>query len=300
MRTFALALFVLLATGVSFAARGEQSAAPSRAASQDLAFSAYQDGEFARAMREAKQRLAANPRDAAALTLIGRMHAEGAGVARDLKQALEWFRRAAELGDAAGAYVYSAALLANSPSPKERETARVYLEKAAAQNHPAALNLLGEMALDNNGAFADFEKAAGLFRRAAELGDADAKYALGELYKHGKGVAKDDGEAAGWFGGAAEDEHTAAMVELAILKFNGSGVERDQPGAAKLFRKAATMGNAVAQNRLAYLLAQGLGVEKNVAEAAQWRDRSNKAGLKDARLDQLLSGSGASQSPASR
>ena len=55
------------------------------------------------AMREAKKRLADNPKDTAALALIGRLYAEGAGVARDHKQAMAWFKRAAETGGAQGA-----------------------------------------------------------------------------------------------------------------------------------------------------------------------------------------------------
>ena len=58
----------------------------------DVAFGAYQRGEYAVAMREAKKRVADNPKDTAALALIGRLYAEGAGVARDHKQAMEWFR----------------------------------------------------------------------------------------------------------------------------------------------------------------------------------------------------------------
>ena len=61
------------------------------------------------------------------------------------------------------------------------------------------------------------------------------------------------------------------------------------PPAAKLFHKAATSGNPVAQNRLAYLLLQGRGIEKDFAKAKQWRDRAVKAGLKDERLDKMLS-----------
>ena len=216
----------------------------------DVAFGAYQRGEYAVAMREAKKRAADNPKDTAALALIGRLYAEGAGVARDHSRRWTGFVARPRRRRARGLSRWRRAV-SDAPGPKEREAAKGWLEKAAAQNHAAAINLLGEMALDNNGVFADFERAADYFRRAAELGDTDAKYALGELYKHGKGVAKDDGEAAKWFKAAADDNHAAAMVELAILEFNGSGVERDLAGAAKLFRKAAEMGNAVAENRLA-------------------------------------------------
>ena len=75
-------------------------------------------------MREAKKRVADNPKDTAALALIGRLYAEGAGVARDHKQAMEWFKRAAETGGAQGDYLYGAALLSDAPGPKEREAAQ--------------------------------------------------------------------------------------------------------------------------------------------------------------------------------
>ncbi|MFM8858646.1 MAG: hypothetical protein ACKOEW_00835, partial [Methylocystis sp.] len=66
----------------------------------DLAFGAYQRGDFKAAMSEAKKRLQINPKDAAALALIGQLYIEGAGVNRDAKQAMDWFRRAADLGNA--------------------------------------------------------------------------------------------------------------------------------------------------------------------------------------------------------
>ncbi|HYA81582.1 MAG TPA: tetratricopeptide repeat protein [Methylocystis sp.] len=169
--------------------------APKAAAPVDLAFGAYQRGDYHEAMREAKKRVDDNPNDAAALTLIGRMYSEGAGVKRDAKLGADYFRRAADAGDATGAYLYGATLLANAPVTSERKLAKAYLEKAAAQNYGSALNLLGEMALENNGAYADFATAAGYFRRGAELGDADAAYALAELSRKGKGVEKNDAEA---------------------------------------------------------------------------------------------------------
>ena len=90
----------------------------------DVAFGAYQRGEYAVAMREAKKRAADNPKDTAALALIGRLYAEGAGVARDHKQAMDWFRRAAETGGAQGAYLYGAALLSDAPGPRSARRPR--------------------------------------------------------------------------------------------------------------------------------------------------------------------------------
>ncbi|MBM3625138.1 MAG: sel1 repeat family protein, partial [Alphaproteobacteria bacterium] len=71
----------------------------------DFAFGAYQRGDYAVAMKEAKKRIAANPKDAAALALIGRLYLEGAGVARDLSIAMEWFKRGADAGDGEAAFL---------------------------------------------------------------------------------------------------------------------------------------------------------------------------------------------------
>jgi TPR repeat protein len=48
----------------------------------------HQRGDYLVAMKEAKKRIAANPKDAAALTLIGQLYLEGAGVGRDLSTAM--------------------------------------------------------------------------------------------------------------------------------------------------------------------------------------------------------------------
>ena len=135
----ALAIIAILAPTVALSANGAASA-------PDLAFGAYQRGDYTGAMKEAKKRIAANPKDAAALTLIGQLYLEGAGVPRDLSTAMEWFKRGADSGDKAAAYIYGAAALNGSGAQKNRAAARAYLEKAAAQDHPAALHLLGELA----------------------------------------------------------------------------------------------------------------------------------------------------------
>jgi len=74
----------------------------------DLAYGAYQRGDFKAAMAEAKKRLQTNPKDPAALGLIGQLYMEGAGVSRDAKAAMDWFRRAADVGNGESAYIYGA------------------------------------------------------------------------------------------------------------------------------------------------------------------------------------------------
>jgi len=253
----------------------------------DLAYGAYQRGDFKAAMAEAKKRLQTNPKDPAALGLIGQLYMEGAGVSRDAKAAMDWFRRAADVGNGESAYIYGAALLQGLNVAKDRVRANFYLQKAAAQNHGAALHLLGEMELENDGRPSDFVKALDYFKRADALGEADASYALGVLYKTGKGVEKDLSQAAIYFKRAADLDLPAAMVEYAIMLFNGAVAPRDQAAAMTLLRRAAVRDNSVAQNRLAHIYAQGLGVPTDLPEARYWRDKARSGGLTDASLDFL-------------
>jgi TPR repeat protein len=261
-------------------------------ATPDLAFGAYQRGDFKVAMLEAKKRLQINPKDSVALALIGQLYIEGAGVNRDAKQAMDWFRRAADLGNAESAYIYGAALLQGLNVPKDRLRARDYLEKAAAVKHGSALHLLGEMALENEGKPSDFPRALDYFKRADAAGNADASYALGVLYKTGKGVDKDLNTAALYFKRAADLDLSAAMVEYAIMQFNGIGAPRDQQAAIALLRRAGMAGNVVAQNRLAHIYAEGLGIAPDLSQARYWRDKAREGGLADAGLDFLSSATG--------
>jgi hypothetical protein len=110
----------------------------------------------------------ANAGDAAAQVLVGESYAAGKGVERDLKQAAESYRKAAEKGDVAG------------------------------QVHLAALYRDG-----GKGFPRDMAQAVEWYRKAAEQGNAEAQATLGLLYSMGQGVAHNDVEAYYWLDLAA-------------------------------------------------------------------------------------------------
>jgi TPR repeat protein len=109
--------------------------------------------------------------NAAAQVRVGECYAAGQGVERDLRQAAEWYRRAAEKGDVAG------------------------------ELHLAALYRDG-----GKGFPRDMDQAAEWYRRAAEQGDASAQGTLGLLYSIGQGVPQDYVEAYYWLDLAAAVE----------------------------------------------------------------------------------------------
>ena len=79
---FIAALSVITALGLCSASFGVENKAAAEPG-VDLAYGAYQRGDYRAAMAEAQKRLSSNPKDTAALTLIGQLYAEGTGVPID-------------------------------------------------------------------------------------------------------------------------------------------------------------------------------------------------------------------------
>jgi TPR repeat protein len=253
----------------------------------DIAFGAYQRGFFLTALSEATKRVARNPKDAAAMTLIGEIYRDGLAVRQDVVEAVRWYRLASGSGDEQAAFQLGVVLLEGAPDvPKDRAAAKAQFEKAAASGHPGALYNLGVLAIEGgDSAKPDFAKAADYFKRAALAGDDNGSYSYGVLLRQGRGVPLDIGESAHWLKRAADAGIISGQVEYAIMLFNGVGVERNESEAAKIFQKAAAHDNPIAQNRLAHLYLGGRGVPRDLVQAALWNSFSKAAGLVDAELD---------------
>jgi len=268
-----------------------QSAAPASPRADgkppDYAFGAYQRGNFLYALREAERRIDANPRDAAAMTLIGETYHEGAAVPKSDLEASRWFRLASNLGDPQAAYQLGVLLLEGAKGvPRDPVDAKLQFERAAASNHPGALYNLGVMALDTtNGRKPDFAAAAQYFLDSARAGDDNGAYSYGVMLREGKGVPQNVAEGAHWLKRAADGGIIAGQVEYAIMLFNGEGVPRDEAGAVAILKIAAAKGNPIAQNRLAHLYVVGRIVERDLAKAAAWNAFAKAGGLTDQDLD---------------
>jgi len=253
----------------------------------DLAFGAYQRGNFLYALLEAERRLDANPKDAAAMTLVGEIYHDGAAVPRDDREASRWYGLASNLGDPQAAYELGVLLLQGVKGlAADPIAAKAQFERAAAKNHPGALYNLGIMELNGvDGKTPDYAKAAQYFLRAANAGDDNAAYSYGVMLREGKGVPQDIIEAAHWLRRAADGGIIAGQVEYAIMLFNGDGIPRDEAGAAKILLIAAARGNPIAQNRIAHLYVSGRALPRDLAKAAAWNSFAKAAGLQDQDLD---------------
>jgi TPR repeat protein len=158
-------------------------------------------------------RKAADRGSTSAMVELGVLYGTGSGVARDEAQARKLFERAAQAGNPRGISNLAAvgggasadpaqarSLLAKAGEtnaeaqyqlglmiadgvggPQDDVTARALFEKAAAQNHPAALERMGAFALEGRGGEKNATAAKAYYEKAAALGNEDAKAALKRL-----------------------------------------------------------------------------------------------------------------------
>ena len=114
---------------------------------------------------------------------------------QDLKEAVKWYRKAAEQGDV------------------------------------DAQLALGDMYSDGRGVEKDFKGAAKWYRKAAEQGDVGSQSELGGMYSKGEGVEQDFKEAAKWYRKAAEQGYASAQWLLGIMYSKGEGVPENDVAA---------------------------------------------------------------------
>ena len=180
--------------------------AATAAADVQAGMDAYDIGDYETAMAECLP--AAEAGDAAGQFCVGRMYANGFGVAMDDALALQWYGLA---GD---------------------------------QGHAEALYNLGVMHANGWGVPMDDAKAAGLFVKAAEGGSLLAQMSLANLYRSGRGIEQDLVKAYTWYAIAAELGNMNAGFKLDELTPELSYDERQLADSAATEWLAANNGEA--------------------------------------------------------
>jgi hypothetical protein len=135
----------------------------------------------------------ANGGDATAQVLVGESYAAGKGVEQDLKQAAEWYRKAADKGS------------------------------IAAELHLAVLYRDGGREFPR-----DMVQAGEWYRKAAEQGDVSAQGILGVLYSIGQGVLRNDAEAYYWLDLAASVKGPKQSQYIANRQAVGTHITADE------------------------------------------------------------------------
>jgi len=138
--------------------------------------------------------------DTDAQLLVGAAYDSGRGAPRDGSQAMEWYRMAADRGNAEAQNSVGSGLQAE----KRYEEALSWYEKASAQGHALATNNLAYLYDLGLGVKQDRQKGFELYSRAADLGWAEAMWNIANMYGAGQLGEKDMVSACVWAKRAAK------------------------------------------------------------------------------------------------
>lgn len=155
-----------------------------------------------------------------AMSQLGEIYFMGLGVPRDEKQALSWYKKAADAGD------------------------------------PQALYELGLMSETGVSTTLDFAQAVKYYQAAADKNNEKAMLALARMYQYGLGVTKDPKISAQYYQQLAARQNAYAQYQLGNYYLEGTAGERSAAKAKQWLQQASDNGNVQARKMLQRLEAQ--------------------------------------------
>lgn len=213
-------------------------------------------------------------------------HEEGGGTKKDPLKAVQWYRRAAALGDTPAMYKMGMILLKGLLGQQRHLGEAVNMLKRAADHadadNPHALHELGllyEAQTNNERIMRDEAYSFSLFKQAAELGYKFSQFRLGQAFEYGLlGCPVDARLSIGWYTrAAAQEEHQS---ELALSGWYLTGVEgilgQSDTEAYLWARKAACAEPPLPKALFAmgYFTEVGIGCPGSLDEAKRWYGRA--------------------------
>ena len=222
---------------------------------------------------------AAEQGDAWSQNSLGACYFNGTGVAKDEKEAVKWYSKSAEQGEAVGQRLLGWCYANGNGVPKDEKEAVKWYTKSAEQGEAVGQRLLGCCYAAGIGVGKDYKKALEWYRKGAEQGDGPATGNVGWCYETGNGVVKDEKEAVTWYGKAADKGDGWSQNKLGNCYANGIGVEKDYKKALDWFRKGADQGDGSATGNVGWCYGTGNGVAKDEKEAVKWYTKAADKGV---------------------
>ncbi|GAD91618.1 chitin synthase activator (Chs3), putative [Paecilomyces variotii No. 5] len=229
---------------------------------------------------------------------------EGGGTRRDPFKAVQWYKRAASLGNTPAMYkmgmILLKGLLGQQKTPREAISWLKRAAERADEENPHALHELGllyESAGGNDVVIRDEEYSRQLFHQAADLGYKFSQFRLGSAYEYGlMGCPVDARQSIIWYTrAAAQGEHQSELALSGWYLTGAEGILQQSDTEAYLWaRKAASAGLAKAEYAMGYFTEVGIGVVSNLDDAKRWYWRAASQNFDKARerLEDLKKGGG--------
>jgi len=215
----------------------------------------------------------AEQNDADAQYELAEAYRTGTDAVENFKEALRWYRAAAELGLADAQNNLGAMYLAGMGTEKNPAEAAYWYEKAAEQEQMHAQFNLGMLYLLGSGVEQSDEDAAHWLHAAAGHGDLEAICQLGTLYQLGRGLEQN-------FVAAAE-LHTVAAIEGHLASIDKLAEYQEE------IENSALNGSILAALCMAKKYDHGLGADTDVAQVYAWVQWARLHGTHDQDDDEL-------------
>ena len=152
-------------------------------------------------------------------------------------------KQKAEAGDAMAQAQYASMLqFGQGVEKNEAEALKWYQKSAEAGNAYAQANMGVFCQTGGGGMAKDIAKAAEWFEKAAKQGNTHAQFYLARLYENGNGVEKDIKKAVELYGKSAKGGMPMAQFVYALKLSRGEGVDRNVDEALKWAEKAVVAG----------------------------------------------------------
>src|SRR6185295_6454947 len=201
----------------------------------------------------------------------------GKGAPKDRREAVRWFKRASDSGDALSSY--NLAVLyrdGDGVDADPAESLKWFSKAANSGNADAALHLgwlyqTGtEVPLSTTRARLWYEKALDTSTWVRN------NYAV--LQAYGEGVPEDTKAAMFSFQVVSQKDLTVGYLNVGLLYELGIGRPVDYPEAVKWYTKGVQAGDGPSENQLAVMYEKGIGVPQDLNEAARLHQKAAEAG----------------------
>ncbi len=200
----------------------------------------------------------------------------GVGVKKNTELAKRYYIAAAKAGDSLAQYTLAMNFL-DSRDGSNQKLGLLWLNKAVAQNNPAAQVSLAQLYMKGRMAPLDLVKAKELIDMSVSQGYVPGIYQMGELMRQQNDLMA----AKGWYTKAAAAHYAPAEVALAKLYTDPKSASYDLHAGFLQMLTAAQNGSSEAQEALALMYKNGQGVEKNEVLAKEWQTKSVASAKED-------------------
>lgn len=177
-----------------------------------------------------------------AQVVLGYFYDTGNGVTADPAEALKWYRKAGQQDDPLAEWLAGRIIYAGSVPPRDLTEARSWLEKSSSHGDPFAKYLLGKIAMERG----DYVLSAKSFRDAAQQGLPQAQQELSQLLAAGEGVPQDYFEAYVWLLMSSDAGLRDSATQLQALESDLSGAQVEQAKTKARNLESTMTRNAVA------------------------------------------------------